>query len=282
MDIDTVADELYALRPEDFTAARNVRAAEARTAGERALAEQIGKLRRPSRSAWVSNLLVRERPDEVAALLKLGEGLRRAHHDLDGAQLRELSGRQRTLIRALSQEARQLAARAGHPVGDDVGREVEATLHTVLADPEAAREWAQGRLARPFEAAVGFPDASPAAVRRPAAPPPAPPPAKRRDDEALARARRDADTAASELRALEEEAAGAGREAEAARESTARLERRFSELTDELNRVEEDLRRARDEERRARDGLRALERRVREAGRRAETATARLERHQKR
>lgn len=278
MDIDTVADELYALLPEDFTAARNVRVAAARTAGDRGLAEQIGKLRRPSRSAWVSNLLVRERPDEVEALLRLGEGLRRAHHDLDGAQLRELSGQQRTLIRAVSREARQLAADAGHPVGDDVGREVEATLHAVLADPEAAQEWAKGRLARPFEAIVGFPDISPTAARRPTAPP-TPRPAKRRDDEALTRARRDADTAVREMRALEEEAVEVGREAEAAKERTAQLRQRVSELTEKLSRTEEDHRKAREEERRTRDKLRTLERRVREVTRRADTAVARLERH---
>nr|WP_260860250.1 hypothetical protein [Streptomyces cupreus] len=269
------------MRPEEFTAARNARMAAARTSGDRALAEKIGKLRRPSLPAWVSNLLVRERPDEVEALLRLGEGLRRAHHDLDGAQLRELSGQQRTLIRAVSREARQLAAEAGHPVGEDVGREVEATLHAVLADPEAAEEWAKGRLARPLEAAVGFPDVSPTAVRRPTAPP-APRPTKRRDDEALTRARRDADTAVRELRALEEEAAEAGREAEAAQGRTAQLQEQISELSEELSRVEQDHRKAREAERQARDKLKAIERRVRDARRRSDTATARLERHQKR
>ncbi|WP_328868939.1 hypothetical protein OHT76_01950 [Streptomyces sp. NBC_00287] len=281
MDIDTVADELYALRPEDFTAARNTRMAAARTAGDRALAEKIGKLRRPSLAAWVSNLLVRERPEEVQALLRLGEGLRRAHHDLDGGQLRELSGQQKTLIRALSREAGQLAAQAGHPVGEDVGREVEATLHAVLADPEAAEEWAKGRLVRPFEAIVGFPDVSPSAVRRAATPPPPTPrPAKRRDDEALDRARRDADTAVRDLRALEDEAAEAGREHETVQERTAQLQHRVSELTEELSRVEGDHRQAREEQRQAREKLRAVERRVREARRRADAATARLERHQ--
>lgn len=91
MDLDAVADELYGLRPEDFTAARAARVAAARTAGDRALAERIGKLRRPSLSAWASNLLVREQPEQIEPLLKLGEALRQAHQDLDGAQLRALS-----------------------------------------------------------------------------------------------------------------------------------------------------------------------------------------------
>ncbi|CCK25132.1 hypothetical protein BN159_0753 [Streptomyces davaonensis JCM 4913] len=274
MDIDTVADELYALRPEHFTAARNARMAEARTAGDRALAERIGALRRPSLAAWVSNLLVRERPEEVEALLRLGEGLRQAHQDLDGARLRELTGQQRTLIRAVSREARQLATRAGHPVGEDVGREVEGTLHAVLADPEAAAHWATGHLVRPLEATVGFPEVSPTAAPRPPARP-----RKGRDDEALTRARKDAEAAERALRALEKEAATAEREAAESQQRTARLKERVGELTEELGRAKADHRQASEEERRVREELRATERRVREARRRAETAAARLEGH---
>ncbi|MFI8165861.1 hypothetical protein ACIGAN_05785 [Streptomyces sp. NPDC085931] len=157
MDLDAVADELYALRPEEFTSARATAVAAARTAGDRELATRIGALRKPSLAAWVSNLLVRSRPGEVEPLLRLGEGLRRAHQDLDGAQLRELSRRQHALIRALSLQARQLAAQAGHPISESVQREVENTLHAVLADPAAAEAWATGRLAKPLSAAVGFP-----------------------------------------------------------------------------------------------------------------------------
>ncbi|MEV5884761.1 hypothetical protein AB0L74_18835 [Streptomyces sp. NPDC052020] len=176
MDAEAVADELYALRPEDFTAARNARAAQARKAGDRALAEAIGRMRRPSLSAWAGNLLVRERPEEVRRLLRLGEGLRQAHRELDGARLRELSRRQRDVIGALSRQARHLAAQAGHPLGAGAQREVENTLHAVLADPGAAGEWASGRLDRPLGAASGFPAVAEGAAprREPAPPRPAP------------------------------------------------------------------------------------------------------------
>ena len=117
-------------------------------------------MRKPSLAAWVSNLLVRSSPGEVEPLLRLGEGLRQAHQDLDGTQLRELSRRQHALIRALSLQARQLAKEAGHPIGESVQREVENTLRAVLADPEAAEAWAGGRLAKPLSAAVGFPSAA--------------------------------------------------------------------------------------------------------------------------
>lgn len=133
MDLDPVADELYGLRPEEFVAARDRRALEARKAGDQALAKEIGALRRPSLAAWVGNLLVRRRPEEVQPLLDLGEELRRAHRELDGPQLRRLIRRQSEVIGTLGRQARRLAAEAGRPVGEGVQREVEETLHAVLA-----------------------------------------------------------------------------------------------------------------------------------------------------
>ncbi|MET9908647.1 hypothetical protein ABZZ74_17835 [Streptomyces sp. NPDC006476] len=288
MDLDTVADELYGLRPEDFTAARQARAAAARESGDRALAERIGRLRRPSLAAWASNLLVRRQPEDVEPLLRLGEALRQAHHDLDGAQLRDLSRRQHVLINALSRQARHLADQAGHPIGDDVQREIEAMLQTVLADPDAGREWATGRLVKPFGPTVGFPAASTDATARrtPPARRPAPPPSTpRRADKAaderrrrLDEARREAEQAEAELRAGRDEAAEADRRIREAEERADALRRRVGELSEELRRLEEEQRQAGTAVREARERARAAERRVREAGRRAKTAAARVER----
>ncbi|MFJ5730712.1 hypothetical protein [Streptomyces paradoxus] len=284
MDYDSVADELYALRPEEFTAARASAVASARTAGDRELAERIGALRKPSLAAWVSNLLVRSSPGEVEPLLRLGEGLRQAHQDLDGAQLRELSLRRHALIRALTLQARQLAKEAGHPIGEGVQREVENTLHAVLADPEAARAWAGGRLTKPLSAAVGFPAVAEAA--RPQRPAPAPPPAPSRPDKktseqrrrGLERARKDAEAAERELRELRDEAAAAGQAAGEAKQQVDALQGRVEELTGELERIRSEHQQARFAERAAREQARTADRRVREAGRKAATAAAQLER----
>ncbi|MFF1279932.1 hypothetical protein ACFVY4_03915 [Streptomyces sp. NPDC058299] len=110
MDLDAVADELYGLRPEEFVTARDRRARDARAAGDQGLAKAVGALRRPSRAAWVSNLLVRRQPEEVRSLLGLGEELRRAHRELDGVRLRRLASRQNEVIGALGRQARRLAA----------------------------------------------------------------------------------------------------------------------------------------------------------------------------
>ncbi|MFJ8048756.1 hypothetical protein [Streptomyces luteogriseus] len=284
MDYDSVADELYALRPEEFTAARASAMASARTAGDRELAERIRALRKPSLAAWVSNLLVRSSPGEVEPLLRLGEGLRQAHQDLDGTQLRELSRRRHALIRALSLQARQLAKEAGHPIGESVQREVENTLHAVLADPEAAEAWAGGRLAKPLSVAVGFPATAEGARPQRPAPPPAPTPSRPGKKESeqrrrkLAQAREDAEAAERELRELQDEAAAAGRAATEAKGQVDDLQRRVDELTGELERTRGEHQQARFAERAARERARTADRRAREAGRKAATAAARLER----
>ena len=54
------ATELYASDLETFTERRAVLAARARAAGERSVAKEIAGLRKPTRSAWVINRLVRE------------------------------------------------------------------------------------------------------------------------------------------------------------------------------------------------------------------------------
>ncbi|MER6714657.1 hypothetical protein [Streptomyces sp. NPDC000877] len=291
MDYDAVADELYALRPEEFTAARAAAVAAARTAGDRELAERIGALRKPSLAAWAGNLLVRSRPGEVEPLLRLGEGLRRAHQDLDGTQLRELSRRQHALIRALSAQTRQLAQEAGHPIGESVLREVENTLHAVLADPGAAEAWASGRLTKPLSATVGFPAAAEGAGPQPRTPAEAPGrPGRKADDSRsdkkaddrqrrrLAEARQDAAEAERELRTRKDEAAAAGQAAEEAKRQVERLQRRVDELTEELERTKGEHQQARFAERSARERARDADRRLREADRRAATAAARLAR----
>ncbi|MFC8241467.1 hypothetical protein [Streptomyces chartreusis] len=288
MDLETVADELYRLRPEEFTAARAARMAEARTAGDRALADRIGKLRRPSLSAWAGNLLVHESPGEVEPLLRLGEGLRQAHRDLDGAQLRELSRQQRVLITALSRQAGQLAAQAGHPITEAARHEVGNTLRAVLADPDAAREWASGRLVRPLAAGTGFP-----AMAEGTAPAPPRPAAKTSKTakstgagkaaaaerrRRLTRARKEADRAARELRTREKAAATASREAFAAKKKWDEAQQRVSDLTAELQHAREAQQQARSAERTARERARTADRGVREARRKADAAAEEMQR----
>ncbi len=156
MTLDDVAAELYALPPEEFTAARGEAVAVARKAGDRELAASIGGLRRPTVGAWLVNLLAHQRPDLIGELLALGESMRSAQRNLRGDELRELSTQRRGMVSALARESRALAVAAGRgvravlPLG-----EVETTLTAALADPEVAEEVRLGRLVKPIEYA-GF------------------------------------------------------------------------------------------------------------------------------
>lgn len=146
-----VADTLYGMLPEEFTAARNDRAKDAAAAGGRQLAKDIRALRRPTTSAWLLNRLVREHPKELEKLLDLGASLRQAQESLAGEELKQLSRQRRQVIYALAQQARGLAADAGHRVGEDVERELEASLDAALADPAAAEALRSARLLRSLQ-----------------------------------------------------------------------------------------------------------------------------------
>ncbi|MGH4026328.1 MAG: hypothetical protein ACRDRV_17275, partial [Pseudonocardiaceae bacterium] len=123
--LDEVAAELYTVDPAGFVAARNAVVRRARDAGDRDLATAIGRLRRPSVSAWAVNLLVRAAAEEMAELLALGDELRSAQQRLQGEQLRRLNKQRREVVGALAGRARRLAADAGHPLSAVAAAEVE-------------------------------------------------------------------------------------------------------------------------------------------------------------
>jgi hypothetical protein len=167
-DLASAAEQLYALSPGDFTAARDERAAEARAAGDRELAKAIGALRRPVVSAWLVNRLARDAADQVAELVALGESLRQAQQDLSGERLRELSVRRRQLVTALVGQAKRIADQDGRAAGLQVEREVDATLQAALADADAADAVRAGCLAGPLSyAGLGVGEAGAVAVARP-------------------------------------------------------------------------------------------------------------------
>jgi hypothetical protein len=153
--LDEVADELYALPPDQFIATRDERIRAARAAGDRALATDLGTLRRPTTGAWVINLLVRAEPELLDQMLELGAELRAAQRELRGPQLRELTAQRQRVVAELVRSARRQAAEVGHPVSAETGYEVEQTLHAALADPDVARQVCTGRLVRPV-AHTGF------------------------------------------------------------------------------------------------------------------------------
>lgn len=158
-DLDSVADKLYGLDPGDFVSARSECAAAARRAGNRELTAAIGRLRKPTVAAWMVNLLARERADELAALLNLGDSLRVAQRRLSGSDIRALSAQRRRAVTALERAAADLADERGRHATESALREVGQTLNAALADPGVADEVRAGRLASIVEHS-GFGDLS--------------------------------------------------------------------------------------------------------------------------
>jgi hypothetical protein len=281
-DLAGAAEELYALSPGDFTAARDEQVAQARTSGNRDLARAIGALRRPTVSAWLVNQLAREAGDQVGELLALGESLRRAQQDLAGEQVRELSAQRRRLVAALVTEAKRLAERDGRAVGLQVEREVEATLQAALADADAAAAVRAGCLASPLSyAGLGVGDEAGAvswqrAPAREKAPPEGQDPAEKK---APARQKAPARERASPRRgtetAAEREARLAAAEAERqARQAAAEAERRAAKIAE----AEQAVRRAADAVAAAEAGLAEAEARFTSARGAQESARQQVER----
>lgn len=144
MDLKSIADQLYALPPADFMAARTEFARQAQEAGDKQTAARIGKLRKPSQAAWVLNLFARKRPEELRQLANLGSALRDAHGRVDGETLRELTRQRHKLIRAMVGQAQSLAVAEGHKPGDP--RELESVFAAALADPAVAETLQSGTL----------------------------------------------------------------------------------------------------------------------------------------
>jgi len=146
MDLDTVASKLYGLPLADFMRARDARASEAKRAGDRELARAIGKLRRPNIGAWLANVLVRERGDQVQVMLELGAEIRQAQARSAKDELRKLQRERRRAIAALLDAAVGLAGDRGESVSSAVVRDLEVTLEAALLDPEAATALKAGLL----------------------------------------------------------------------------------------------------------------------------------------
>lgn len=203
MDLDGVADELYSLTPEEFTAARNEREKQAKDAGDADLAKQIRQLSKPNQVAWLANQLAREHADAVEPLLELGAALREATANLSGEQLRTLSKQQHQLVHALVQQAKRLASAGGKRVSEDTARGLEDTFRAALADEAAAGQLIAGRLTTGLQQTGFGSGAAPAggAQRPTSSRPPKPATAEpgsaaQRHADALDRANRDVEQAA--------------------------------------------------------------------------------------
>jgi hypothetical protein len=285
VDLDSVTDELYALQPGEFTATRNERAKQARTDGDRALAEQIRTLDKPTTSAWLVNQLARQLGDQLEPLIALGRELREATANISGEELRALTRQRHQLVHALVQEARRFGARHGTKVTDAVAGEVQRTLDASLADPGVAEAVLSGRLAHATEYAgfggpmtgQGAPTSRPTTRKRP---PERGATAKAQVTDLAARRRESAQRALTDaeerLRTARSEHESAAKAEEDASASREQAEQRLERLRAELDTAHQDARAVGQAERRASERVKRAERDLRRAEQAQQEAAARL------
>ena len=106
------------------------------TRGKPATAKQITALRKPTRSAWVVNRLVRSDPEVGSRLAALAADLRAAAGSADGGRIRELTAARSRLVDELTRQALQVSELPAPPAA--LREEVTATLDAAIADPEVA------------------------------------------------------------------------------------------------------------------------------------------------
>jgi hypothetical protein len=155
------ADELYALAPGEFTAARNTLVKQLRAEKRRDEAEAVKALRRPSVPAWAINQVARTDADALERLFDAGATVaaaqRRALSGVRDAGLREASAQRRERIDEVWKVAAQILRDAG--IEPQAHRQpISATLEAASADADMAELVRQGRLTADLAGPSGFGD----------------------------------------------------------------------------------------------------------------------------
>jgi hypothetical protein len=201
------AADLYGLPLEEFTSARNELARELKRAGKKEAADEVGALRKPTRSTWAVNQVARRRPQETRALVKAGDELRKAQRAVvagrDPEALTQAQRTHRSRLDELTETAREVLGEAEHGPAPSVLTQAVQTLRAASLEKEAAKDLVRGTLAgeveqsgfgsllaavpsRPRKARAPKPKAKP---KRKPAPKPKPPPKPKRDPNIARRAR---------------------------------------------------------------------------------------------
>ena len=172
--LDAELDALFRQQPTAHVDARNALADKLRKAGDRASADRVKKIKRPSPPAWAINQLHFHKPELLEAARR-ATGALLSLHARDGVGPSELSAAvaaQRRAIQAALDAAVRGGAEAGLAISSVDQRKIETTLKAWLA---GAGDEAPGRMTHELEAsgfaavtAVGITSARPPADAKPA------------------------------------------------------------------------------------------------------------------
>jgi hypothetical protein len=206
-------DDLYALDPSEFTAARDKLAKELKDPA-------IKKLRRPTVAAWAVNQVVREQPKLIDALVESGETIRAALSKGDRDALRAATKVRRDAVAAATKAAVALA-------GDTHRDAIAATFDAAAVDGDAATQVREARLSKELDPPSGFGFDGTLDLPAPKKQPKEDNRAKQREE--AERKAEEAEEHASELRRIADEAVAAAEKAERAAE---RARAKADELSD--------------------------------------------------
>jgi hypothetical protein len=235
--IEREIDALFSLSPAEFTAARDQLAKRLKADGRAEESAEVRGLRRPTVAAWAANQLARERPPDVAELLKAGAQLRAVQRKiLSGVKggFREATDRRRRAVGALVKAAEAMLGDAGKGSAGTL-EAIQATLEAASIDEDAGQQLKAGRLTRELSATSGFGDVTGLEV---VAGPRERPRGKKNGEDEAARAKEEA--AVREAKERERTAAEARRRAIKVRAEADRL----MEKADRLARDAEDAKKA--------------------------------------
>lgn len=214
-------DRLYELPPGDFTAARDEAAKRLRAEGQRELADEVKRLRKPTLPVWLANRLSHERELDLKRLLKAGEGLGASQAAGSAEDFAEARREEQHALERLAAAARELGARAG--AGAPAVERAVQTLRAASLTAEGRELLERGRLTEElqppgFDALSGVPPARPATRKKP---PPKDTRAERR--RAIEAARDRVKELRADERELAKQARAAAREADRAETEAAGL-----------------------------------------------------------
>lgn len=142
-DFEQAVEQLYAGPADQFIAARTTAVQHARAAGDKELADRLGRLRRPTAAAALINALRRGASrDRLTELVQLGARLREAQRTLDVPSMKTASAQRNSLIGELVDSIEQESG----PLSASVREQVIDTFTAAVADESAGRAVASGRL----------------------------------------------------------------------------------------------------------------------------------------
>jgi hypothetical protein len=214
--------DLYALPLEEFTNARNAIAKDLSGGGDKAAADAVRALRKPSVPAWAVNQVARRDPKGIGELFDTGKQLRAAQQKLirsgDTGAVKEATTSERRVVRALVDEAKSILTEAGHTPNEATLERIADTFYATAVDEEGRELVRTGTLTKELKR-VGFGDVTSLSVvpaaRTQAEKPKAQGARLEKEAAKLRAAADDAEEKATAAEALAEELAGAAEDARA-------------------------------------------------------------------